>query len=306
MDEPLVKPKPLRAGETIGVAAPASPFDDTRFREGVKILESMGFSVRVPDAVFERDGYLAGSDESRAKHLMDLFRDETIRAVFCARGGFGAMKILPLLDFQSIRENPKILVGFSDITALSLALYHCCGLVSLHGPLVTTLGKGLESTITGLKAALSSPEPPLLSPVRPEVLRPGKGSGPVLGGNLATLTHLMGTPYEPPFKGAILFLEDRGEAAYRIDRMLSQLRLAGRLDEISGVILGTFEDCGPLDTIYSVVTEAFSERDIPILAGFDFGHGPQNVAFPIGPAALLDTDLPALRFQESFFDEASS
>jgi len=304
MNKSLIKPAALRGGDTIGIAAPSSPFDEESFHQGVQILESMGFRVRVSDEIFKREGYLAGSDPERAQLLMDLFEDPSVRAVFCARGGFGSMKVLPLLDFETIRKNPKILVGFSDITALSLAIYQCCQTVSLHGPLVTTLKKGSRTTLEGLKSAVSAAGPAVLRPSRPRVLQPGQASGPVLGGNLTTLTHLMGTPYEPSFDGALLFLEDRGEPPYRIDRMLSQLTLAGRLDTVSGILLGTFEDCGPPDKVYDVVTNAFSRKDLPILGGFDFGHGSENVAFPIGPEATLDTDERSLRFRESALSEA--
>ena len=306
MGKSLVKPVALRPGDAIGIAAPASPFDEASFQEGLAVLESMGFEVKVSKGVFKREGYLAGSDRERAELLMDLFRDITVRAIFCARGGFGSMKILPLLDFDTITENPKILVGFSDITALSLAIYRCCQMTSLHGPLVTTLRKGSQTTVAGLQSALSPGHPPVLTPSRPRVLSPGRASGRVLGGNLATLTHLMGTPYEPSFENALLFIEDRGEPPYRIDRMLSQLHLGGRLEKIAGVILGTFEDCGPLDAVYDLLDQAFSHKQIPVLGGFDFGHGPENVALPIGPEAVLDTDRQHLRFTETALKEATS
>jgi len=306
MERTLIKPAALKPGDTIGIAAPASPFDEKAFEEGVQLLKSMGFDVKVSKGVFKRNGYLAGSDPERADLLMGLFQDTSIRAVFCARGGFGSMKILPLLDFQVIRDNPKILVGFSDITALSLAVYHRCGLVSLHGPLVTTLRKGSEKTVDALQSAVSSTKPPVLKPSRPYVVKSGQASGPVLGGNLATLTHLMGTPYEPSLEGALLFLEDCKEPPYRIDRMMSQLRLAGRLEKISGIILGTFEDCGILDEVYSIIDKAFSQKEVPILGGFDFGHGPENVALPIGPQAVLDTGEPHLRFAESALGASAS
>lgn len=298
MGKELNKPVCLRPGDTIGIAAPASPFNMESFNEGIKIIEALGFNVNTPENVFRKDGYLAGSDTERAKSLMQLFEDDTVSAIFCARGGFGSMKLLPLLDFGAIADNPKIFLGFSDITALSLAIYQQCGMATFHGPLVTTLGKGSEATIAALKTAISSNTPLILTPSKPLVLHPGKASGPVIGGNLTVLTHLLGTPYEPSFQGHILFLEDRGEAPYRIDRILSQFRLAGHLDGVTGLMLGTFHDCGNPEEIYNIVAEAFQSSQIPILAGFDLGHGPENLTIPVGLRAKLDTENGNLQFEE--------
>ncbi len=305
MQKGLIKPACLHPGDTIGIAAPASPFDKKSFKEGVGIIESLGFNVKTPENVFKRDGYLAGSDKERAESLMRLFEDDAIQAIFCARGGFGSMKLLPLLDFRIISKNPKIFVGFSDITALSLAIYQQCGMATFHGPLVTTLGNGSEATIASLKTAISSTAPLVLTPSPPLVLHPGKASGPVAGGNLTVLTHLLGTPYEPSFHGHILFLEDRGEAPYRIDRLLSQLKLAGHLDGVSGLILGTFQDCGDPKEIYNIVTEALRDTQIPILAGFDLGHGPENLTIPLGLRANLDTEKGNLQFEEPAVKETT-
>ncbi|MDY6951837.1 MAG: LD-carboxypeptidase [Thermodesulfobacteriota bacterium] len=299
MESLLLKPLCLGPGDTIGIAAPASPFNQEAFEAGVGVLESMGFTVKVPESLFKRRGYLAGSDAERAALLMDLFGDETVRAILCARGGFGSMRLLPRLDLEKIRRQRKIVVGFSDVTALLVALYKKCGLVTFHGPMVTTLGKGLERTSSALMAAISSQSPLVLSPSRPVVLNPGQASGPVIGGNLTTLSHLMGTPFEPVFRGHLLFLEDRGEAPYRIDRMLSQLQLGGHIDTVAGVILGSFEDCGPLEEVYDMVRRVFQKRPIPVLAGFDIGHGTDNMTLPLGLQADLDTVEGTLRFKES-------
>jgi muramoyltetrapeptide carboxypeptidase len=298
VQQPLVKPPALRPGDTIGIAAPGSPFDQQAFERGVAVLESMGLQVKIPENLFARQGYLAGSDTERASQLMKLFEDESVRAIMCARGGFGSMKLLPLLDFETVCARPKIVVGFSDITALLLAIYYRCGMVTFHGPLVTTLKKHSEKTCTALMDSFSSSRPPALKSPNPVVLKPGQASGPVVGGNLTVLTHLMGTPYEPRFEGHVLFLEDRGEAPYRIDRMLSQLRLAGLLDGLAGVILGSFHDCGPVEDVYEIVKQAFDHTDIPVLAGFDLGHGTDNLTVPIGVKAQMDTEDGSLRFQE--------
>ncbi len=305
MEQPLIKPQALRPGDTIGIAAPASPFDRQAFDRGVAVLESMGYRVRIPENLFMRRGYLAGPDSERVSQLIKLFEDESVRAIFCARGGFGSMKLLPLLDFETICAHPKILLGFSDITALLVAIYNRCGMVTFHGPLVTTLKRDSEKTCLALIDAIGSSRPLALKPRKAMVLNPGRASGCLVGGNLTSLCHLMGTPYEPPFEGHLIFLEDRGEAPYRIDRMLSQLHLGGHLDGVAGVILGSFHGCGPLEDVYAIVKQALRHTDIPILAGFDLGHGTYNLTVPIGLEAELDAEAGSLRFQEPAIQEGN-
>ncbi len=294
----LIKPRAIRAGDTIGIAAPASPFDRQALERGIAVIKSMGYRVKIPENCFNRQGYLAGSDTERAESLMGLFSDESVRAIFCARGGFGSLRLLPLLDFGTVAAKPKIVVGFSDITALLVAIYNRCGMVTFHGPLVTTLGNDSEKTCAALIDALASSRHLTLKPSKCVVLNPGNASGPLIGGNLTTMCHLLGTPYEPRLDGHLLFFEDRGEAPYRIDRMLCQLNLGGYLDRVAGVILGSFRDCGPLEDIYAIVKEVFRHKDVPVLAGFDMGHETDNLTVPIGPEAELDTENATLRFTE--------
>lgn len=215
------------------------------------------------------------------------------------------MKLLPLLDFETICAHPKILLGFSDITALLVAIYNRCGMVTFHGPLVTTLKRDSEKTCLALIDAIGSSRPLALKPRKAMVLNSGRASGRLVGGNLTSLCHLMGTPYEPPFEGHLIFLEDRGEAPYRIDRMLSQLHLGGHLDGVAGVILGSFHGCGPLEDVYAIVKQALRHTDIPILAGFDLGHGTDNLTVPIGLEAELDAEAGSLRFQEPAIQEGN-
>jgi len=298
MEEPIIKPQALRPGDTIGIAAPASPFDQKAFQGGIAVIESMGYQVKIPNSIFKAQGYLAGSDAERAELLMNLFTDESVKAILCARGGFGSMKLLPLLDFEAIRANAKILMGFSDITALLVAIFDSCRIVTFHGPLVTTLKRDGGKTCSAFVEAVSSGAPLVLTPHQPVVLSPGKASGILMGGNLTSLCHLLGTPYEPDFNARLLFLEDRQEAPYRIDRMLSQLHLSGRLDGVGGVILGTFEACGTLKDVYAIVKEVFGPTGIPILAGFELGHGTDNLTVPIGLEAKMNTEDGSLRFRE--------
>jgi muramoyltetrapeptide carboxypeptidase len=287
-------------GDTVGIAAPASSFDDDLFHSGIEILRSMGFQTLVPDDIFIKKGYLAGSDASRARVLNRLFADPAVKAVMCARGGFGSMRILPMLDFEAIRKNPKIFIGFSDISALLWGIYRKCGLAVYHGPVITTLGNADPKTRESLSAILLSDRIPEIKPEKGITLRSGTASGTLIGGNLTTLCHLTGTAFAPDFGEHILLLEDRGEAAYRIDRMLTQMKLAGCFDRLAGLVLGSFDDCGREDEIFRIVRNIFKEKKLPILAGIDAGHGMPNITVPFGISASLDADRQVLSFNEPF------
>ena len=293
-----IRPPRLKPGDTIGIVAPASPFDQKIFTQGLHVLQSMGFRTRVPDEIFEKNGYLAGSDEHRAGLVMRLFEDQSVNALVCAKGGFGSLRILPLLDFDIIRKNPKVFVGHSDITALLVTITVKSGLVSFHGPLVTTLANAPEATCSKLLAAISSNSIVELKPARGIALKTGSARGPVIGGNLTTLCHMLATPFAPRFENRILILEDRGEAHYRIDRMLFQMKLAGCFKGIAGLVLGSFEDCGSPDGVFKIFEEHFKDIPAPILAGFDVGHGPQNMTVPFGLDATLDADRHILAFDQ--------
>ncbi len=296
--KPILPPR-LRPGDTIGIVAPASSFNIGEFDRGVKALESMGFNTVIPDDLFMREGYLAGSDANRAGQVNRFFADNSIDAIFCARGGFGSMRILPLLDFTSIKQNPKIFVGFSDVSALLSAFYAKCGFVTFHGPVVSMLGDVTRETRERLFSIITSDLRYEIKTEKGVDIRPGSASGPVAGGNLTTLCHLIGTEFEPDFRGHILFLEDRGEASYRIDRMLTQMKLAGCLNGIAGIALGSFEDCGPMNEIIGIVANVFKDFHIPILGGFDIGHGRNNITVPLGLDATLDTGKRSLLFHHA-------
>jgi len=293
-----IRPPRLKPGDTMGVVAPAGPFEHKALSLGLKTLESMGFRTRVPVEIFEKAGYLAGDDAHRARIINRLFKDPGIHAIICARGGFGSLRVLPRLDFDVIRKNPKIFIGFSDITALLTAITARSGLVSFHGPVVATLAGALENTSNTLLAAVSGEMPLIIRPASGVVIRAGRAQGPLIGGNLTTLSHLLGTPFQPGFKNHILLLEDRGEAPYRIDRMLFQMKLGGCFEGIAGLLLGSFVDCGSLDDVFQVFKEHFKDISVPILAGFEVGHGAQNLTLPFGVDATLDTDKQLLAFAQ--------
>ena len=296
METDMIIPKPLKAGDKIGIAAPAGPFEIERFEKGLAVISAMGFVPVVDDDVYKKDRHLAGPDQHRARHLNRLFANEAIRAIFCARGGFGCLRVLPYLDYDLIKAHPKTLIGFSDVTALLVTLAQRCGLVGLHGPVVTSLGFADEGSRARLEQVLTAKAPADLSPPEPVVIRAGRKRGVLTGGNLATLCHLVGTDFAPDFSGKIVLLEDVNEAPYRIDRMLTQMRLAGCFEKMTGVILGAFEDCGAREEILEVIEDVFTDFQGPILGGFAIGHGKTNMAVPIGVEVEIDTDQALLKF----------
>lgn len=292
----IIIPPRLQAGDTIGIVAPASPFDKKNYEHGIATLQSLGYRTHAAREIFLKKGYLAGSDLQRAQLINRYFADRSIKAIFCARGGYGSMRILPLLDFACIRKNPKIFVGFSDISALLAAIYLKCRLVTYHGPLLTTLDESDQNTKDALISALSTPEKIDIRLPKGITVVSGSGTGPVLAGNLTTLCHLVGTPYEPSLKKHILLLEDKGEATYRLDRMLIQMKFAGCFEGLAGMVLGSFKGCGQEKELLRVVRDVFAEHPFPILAGLDMGHSRSNLTIPIGLEATLDADQHSLVF----------
>jgi muramoyltetrapeptide carboxypeptidase len=293
-----IRPPRLKPGDTIGIVAPAGPFDVTIFDQGIHTLRAMGFQVHIPDDLYESDGYLAGSDQHRGDVIHRLFADTDINAIVCAKGGFGSIRLLPLLDFRVIEKNPKIFMGHSDISSLLSAIYGKCGLVTFHGPLITTLSAAPEATRQAVIAALTCEHALDIKTEKGITIHSGSNTGQVCGGNLTTLCHLLGTPFEPSFSEGILFLEDRGEVPYRLDRMLSQMKLAGCFEGLAGLILGDFIDCGPAEDILKIFSDLFQDSAIPILAGFESGHGKQNITLPLGVEATLDADSHRLSYLE--------
>ena len=291
-------PPRLRPGDTIGIAAPASHFKQEAFELGLQKLQSMGFKTHIPEGLFKKSDYLAGGDEHRADLLNRLFGDRKIKGIICARGGYGSLRILNYLDFKGIRQNPKAFIGFSDITAILTVLVTHCRMIAYHGPTLVGLGQSPLPTQRVLQDVLQAETGLTIKSHAGVTLREGFAEAPILGGNLTTLCHLTGTPFMPQLKGYILLLEDNGEALYRIDRMLHQMKLAGCLDGIAGMILGRFENCGAIEDIYKVVLEVFEADDIPILAGFEVGHGhaETNLTLPLGMPATLDTSYRQVSF----------
>ncbi|ADO70479.1 S66 peptidase family protein [Stigmatella aurantiaca] len=290
------KPLPLRPRDTVHVVAPAGPFDKAGFEAGLAIIGQRYSPVYGPD-LFSSHRYLAGQDSRRREELSRVLRDPQGRAIFAARGGYGSMRLLPGLPLAE--AGPSALVGFSDITALHLAL-QAKGWVSLHGPVLTQLGKQPPEVHERLFQLLESPAPaPPLSGTDTYVA--GTAEGPLLGGNLAVLTCLVGTPYLPSFEGAVLLLEDVGERPYRLDRMWTQLRLAGLFQQVRGIVLGDFTACeekGAEYTSAEVLRSLAQEEGLPCAAGFPIGHGALNFPVPLGVTVRLEADKAQLSFLE--------
>lgn len=295
----IIKPPRLRKGEQIGVLAPASPVTPSELAPGIDLLEARGYRLRAAPHLYRSKGYLAGDDEERLDDLHAMFRDPEVRAVICARGGYGTPRLLERIDYGLIRANPKIVVGYSDVTALLWGIYAKTGLITFHGPMIREISAERAPDLGSLLALVSLRRRLALRLPKGRMLRPGKAEGALLGGNLSLIAHLVGSPFMPDLKGAILFVEERGEALYRIDRMLTHLRLSGILSDLAALLVGHVEDAGDSSALDALLLEVTSHLDIPLVSGLPVGHGLENITLPIGLRAGLDTADMSLRTRES-------
>ena len=289
MEKTLVKPDRIHRGDRIGIIAPGGPVTREELHPGIRFLESRGYSIRSAPHLYAQKGYLAGDDENRLQDLHMMFKDPEVKAILCARGGYGTLRLLDKIDYSLIRDNPKIIAGYSDITALLLALYKMNGLTTFHGPLVKDLTKNENRNMTAFLELVTSEDPMELDLHETTCLRQGRAVGPLLGGNLTLISHLVGTPYMPSLSGAILFIEDRGEPLYRIDRMFTHLHLGGILKDLAGLVAGQFEDRGNALDIDQLLKERTSDTGIPVVTGLPLGHGDLNLPLPVGLRGSLDT-----------------
>ncbi len=305
MDIPTLHPPRLKKGDTVAIVAPAGPIKGSEgLKTGIASLEKMGFRVRYSDRIFQSNRYLAGDDTARAEELLRTLEDDSIKAIVGLRGGYGCSRLIPRLLKMNKPNRPKIFMGFSDLTTLHLFLNRHYGWVTLHGPVAMTLGSGNSPVGTGphLMSLLTDPAyRPILSFSQLETWEAGKAEGVLTGGCLSMITASIGTPYEIQTGGKILFLEDLGEQPYRLDRMITQLQLSGKLQSLAGVLLGTFHECDPTEGGYSardVLKEMLQELHVPILANFPAGHGPENWPFPLGVRVRMDSEARSVEFLE--------
>lgn len=286
----LRPPHPVTEGSRLAVVAPAGPFDAEAFRKGVTWLEQRYEIVHSPE-IFSKAGYFAGSDSRRLEELNQAIADPSIDAILCARGGFGATRILPGLDQKAIASANKAIVGFSDITALH-AIWNASGVRSVHAPMVAALGSASELVRDRWIAAVEQvPENLEYDLERIDANCESNAAGVLMGGNLAVLGSLNGTPYAPDLDGKILFLEDVGERPYRVDRMLTTLDQSGWFDQIAGLVLGAFTEGDPgADgvSIHDVFLARFATADFPVLTGLSAGHIPENEALVFGAEARIE------------------
>ena len=301
------KPRALRPGAVLGIAAPGGPVDPEQLEAGEALLRGAGFDVYRREDLLARKGYLAGDDVRRAAELMELVTDPNVDGIICARGGYGCDRILSSLDARAFRAAAKPLVGFSDATTLLLWQWRCAGLIGFHGPMLDRGGdidvdamNHLIGQLTG-KASL-----PIV--LRGQPLTGGQATGIIVGGSLTILASSIGSAWEVDTRGAILLLEDVGEKPYRIDRMLQQLRAAGKFEKLAAVGVGGFRGCVderyPKPSVEVVIEEALCGLGIPIVTGLPFGHVKDNYAWPMGGRATIDGTSGELRLLERGVDEA--
>ena len=279
---------PLLPGSRLGVCAPSARFDTEKLNSGIQIIEALGFKVKVPEEIFKKKRYLAGDDIVRANVVNDLFQDPAIDGIICARGGFGALRILDHLNWNIIKQNPKPFVGFSDNTAILLAIIDETGNSVIHGPNVVSFAHAAKETIDAFYKSLNG-SPHIIDITNGRIIRPGMCKGILKGGNMATISHLLGTRFQSDFKDAVLFFEDIGEPAYKIDRMLTQMKMAGLFNGIRGVITGSFENCDNYEYLEEILYEIFEGYNVPVLSGLDSVHGKVNLSLNMGARIKMDT-----------------
>ncbi|MBA9075763.1 S66 peptidase family protein [Rufibacter quisquiliarum] len=307
----LLPPK-LKAGDTVGLICPAgAAFSKETVLVTKESLEALGLKVKLGNHVFDRHGYLAGTDQARAEDVNAMFADKSVQGILAIHGGWGCARLLPLLDYKMIQKNPKALIGYSDITALLVAIYAKTGLVTFHGPVGAATWN--QFTVDSFKQVLfEGGATTFQNPVergdnltvtndRITTLTPGTARGRLVGGNLTVLTAIIGSAYLPDWKDKILFLEDTNENVYRVDRMLTQLKLAGVLDQVKGVVFGKCSDCGPGNggygslTLEEVLEQHLQPLHVPAFSGAMIGHITHKFTVPVGAEAEIDATAGTIR-----------
>ena len=316
-DPKTLLPKAIKKGDTVGLIAPSAAMADRmQFTFAQEALEALGFKVKLGANLKNRYGHLAGTDKERAGDLNEMFSDKEVKAIICIRGGSGAARILPLLDYKTISKNPKPLLGYSDITAIHCAIHAQTGLITFHGPMGSSTWNSfnveqfekvfLEKEKVTYENVHGESDDLVVKSNRIQTLKGGTAEGKILGGNLTVLTAISGSPYYPDFKDAILFIEDIGEDPYKMDRMMSTLKLNGTLDQIKGFVFGQCSDCEPGGgygslTLDQVLDDFVLPLRIPAYSGAMIGHISKQFIIPVGAKVQMDADKGTISLLESVF-----
>ncbi|NJR17940.1 MAG: LD-carboxypeptidase [Calothrix sp. CSU_2_0] len=301
----IIKPPRLQASDTVGLVAPAGIIESKDIEDATKTFAELGLKVKLGEHILERYGYLAGTDIQRANDINTMFADKSVKAIIAMRGGWGCNRILSLLNYINIRKYPKIILGYSDITSLLLAINARSRIVTFHGAVATSTWN--QFTLNYLKPILFDGESVTMQNLntaegRIEVINPGRAQGKIVGGNLSVLCSMVGSPYLPTWNRRILFVEDIGEDVYRIDRMLTQLKTAGILNQISGFIFGQCVNCKPGDeptfSLNQVLKDHFKSLKIPVFYGSMIGHIKDKFTIPLGVDVEIDAVAGTIKMLE--------
>lgn len=308
-----ILPGRLKKGDLIGLVTPGSSVTEEQLNDCISKLEEMGFRTTYNDTVLSEYGYFAGKDQERADELMEMFTREDVDGIWCVRGGYGSIRILDLLDYDQIRKNPKVFIGYSDITALLTSIYQECGLVTFHGPVGTSDFN--RFSLKSMKKVLMEADGDYKYPYKREkgsrnnpefdqyTLSGGRAEGALIGGNISVLDSIIGTRFEPDFQNKIVYLEEIGEKTYRVDKMLFHLLSGSNLKQAAGIVMGVFGECNINDAPTLSLKEALDDLliplNIPVSYGLSFGHIKRMVTIPTGIMAAMDADKNSLMLLEA-------
>lgn len=308
LDEPpVIKPARLKAGDKIAIVAPGSYISEEELQDSIKNINLLGFEAAYSEKVLLQSGYFAGTDKDRAEDLMEKFSDKSVKGIVCARGGYGCARILPMLDYDVIRNNSKMLIGYSDVTALLYGIYQKSGLITFHGPVGTSTFN--DYSVSNFNKVLLNPKNPVKfynsnsgddeNVYGVTTIVEGKSKGRFVGGNLSIMVSLIGTEYDVDYSGKIIFIEEVGEEPYRIDRMLTQLLQAEKFNNAAGIMMGIFRKCevkkesdltAKSFTLMEVLKDRFANLKMPVIYGMSFGHVKDKFTIPFGAYAEIDAD----------------
>lgn len=312
----VIKPKRLKADDTIGLVAPGSYISESELKDSIKNLEELGFKVVYTEKILLQNGYFSGTDEQRADDLINMFKRNDVDGIVCARGGYGCARILPLLEYDIIEDNPKVLIGYNDITALHYGIFRKTGLITFHGPVsISTFN---EFSVNNFKNVLMNPSDEIVfensnsseddNPYGVVSIADGKKKGKLIGGNLSIAVSLIGTEFDVDYDDAIIYLEEIGEEPYRIDRMLTQMIQAEKFEDANGVAMGIFRKCEPKITdpsfsksfsLMDVLRDRLGNLKVPVVYGMSFGHIKDKFTIPFGIEAELDSEKQTITLMES-------